>query len=348
MNIGLLTRGGIDNGSSRVRALQFVPRFEEAGHATRALRRDIRPEPLPRLAFLVRALRLARWADVLLVQKPNCSPKLTDLLLAANPALVVDVDDAVWSPPPGKSGPNAEAVSGRSAERLCYAVRRAGTAVAGSRFIARWLEQHCPEADVRVIPPSVDLERYSPAKRHRQADRPAAAVWVGSSGNLGDLDGVRAPLEALIRRGRLRLRVVCDGELRAGLPCEYVRWDLGSDVGDLLAADIGIMPLGADERSRGRCGYKALQCMALGIPVVASDVGAGHDVVDHGVTGFLASNHEEWSARLEELALSPELRARMGAAARVRVRERFSVERNHLALLEVLQAAARGARGGSR
>jgi glycosyltransferase involved in cell wall biosynthesis len=88
--------------------------------------------------------------------------------------------------------------------------------------------------------------------------------------------------------------------------------------------------------------------MALGIPVVASDVGAGHDVVDHGVTGFLASNHEEWSARLEELALSPELRARMGAAARVRVRERFSVERNHLALLEVLQAAARGAPGGSR
>src|SRR4030095_16634048 len=89
--------------------------------------------------------------------------------------------------------------------------------------------------------------------------------------------------------------------------------------------DIGIMPLHDTPWERGKCAYKLLQVMAAGKPVIASPVGANAQVVQHGVNGFLANTAEEWTEALQKLTTDPELRRRMGAAARTTVEDRYSV-----------------------
>ncbi len=77
-----------------------------------------------------------------------------------------------------------------------------------------------------------------------------------------------------------------------------------------------------------------LEAMALGKPVVATDVVGNRDVVLHGVTGFLGRSAGDLAGPLRQLVADPGLRARLGAAGRARVERHFS--------LPVLMAALQG------
>jgi len=70
-----------------------------------------------------------------------------------------------------------------------------------------------------------------------------------------------------------------------------------------------------------------LEAMALGLPVVASDLPAHRDAVVHGTTGFLVKSEVELLERCQELIDDADLRRRLGAAGRERVRNEFSRER---------------------
>jgi glycosyltransferase involved in cell wall biosynthesis len=102
------------------------------------------------------------------------------------------------------------------------------------------------------------------------------------------------------------------------------------------------MPLPDEEWVWGKCALKALQYMALGVPTVASAVGANREVIDHGVNGLLASSDADWIESVRALVRSPELRARLGREGRRTVEERFSMRRGASALAEVLRGIARG------
>ena len=89
---------------------------------------------------------------------------------------------------------------------------------------------------------------------------------------------------------------------------------------------VGIMPLPDDEVSRGKCGLKALQCMATGRPVVVSPVGMNSEIVRSGDNGFLAATTDEWVEALTKLAADKQLRARLGRNARATVERGYSAE----------------------
>ena len=86
------------------------------------------------------------------------------------------------------------------------------------------------------------------------------------------------------------------------------------------------MPLPDNEVTRGKCGLKALQCMATGRPVVISPVGVNTEIVEHGCNGFLAETSDDYVSSLLELAGSKDLRQRMGSAARETVEGRYSAK----------------------
>jgi glycosyltransferase involved in cell wall biosynthesis len=75
-------------------------------------------------------------------------------------------------------------------------------------------------------------------------------------------------------------------------------------------------------------------------------VGANSEIIEHGLNGFLVRSDDEWIAALAELRESPELRARMGAAGRKKVVERYSVQVTAPRLQKVLHEVAAGARSG--
>jgi glycosyltransferase involved in cell wall biosynthesis len=131
----------------------------------------------------------------------------------------------------------------------------------------------------------------------------------------------------------LSIKVIGDGK--------YVNRELGivvglekkSEVRDLSRIDIGIMPLPDDEWSKGKCGLKGLQYMALAIPTVMSPVGVNENIIRDGENGFLASGTGDWVEKLSRLIESVTLRKKMGEKGRQTVVNDFSVEANkHLYL----------------
>jgi glycosyltransferase involved in cell wall biosynthesis len=102
---------------------------------------------------------------------------------------------------------------------------------------------------------------------------------------------------------------------------------------------MGIMPLPDTEWERGKCGLKALQYMALGLPSVVSPVGVNREIIDHGRNGFLATTEDDWVVTLDRLLVDPELRFRVGRAARVTVEERFSATVHAPRVAQVFRSA---------
>ena len=95
-----------------------------------------------------------------------------------------------------------------------------------------------------------------------------------------------------------------------------------------MQIDIGLMPLEDDSWSEGKCGFKIIQYLALGIPAVASPVGVNKTIVEDGHNGFLCVTEADWYRRLELLLQDPQLRSRLGEAGRRKMQQQYSIEAN--------------------
>jgi glycosyltransferase involved in cell wall biosynthesis len=310
-----LSRYGTERASSRVRVFQMADHLRASGIDAHVITWGDRPTRASQVAFARDVLVWARRADVIILQKPAYPAVFVDALAAINPRIVVDFDDAVWAPPAGED-PAAYRAGGL---RLHRAIARARWVTVGSRVLADAVRRGFPSARVHVLPSPVDIAA-APARDHDIAESPVAG-WVGSAENLRDFDPVKSGIADLANEMTVRIVSSAGLDVRG---VEFTAWSIESAAREITSFDIGLMPLRDDERSRGRCGFKAIEYMSAGLPVVASDVGAAAEVVEQGVTGFVERSASGWVRRVRELCEDPDLRARMGAAGRERARSRFS------------------------
>ncbi|TCK16749.1 glycosyltransferase involved in cell wall biosynthesis [Ancylobacter aquaticus] len=178
---------------------------------------------------------------------------------------------------------------------------------------------------VEIVPTVVDTGIYCPAVR-TGGDAPCIG-WIGSPSTWTDYMAPMLPtlIETASRSGA---RLMTVGAVRAAASNPWLEqrdWSEETEVGCIQEMDIGVMPLDDSPWARGKCGYKLIQYMACGLPVVASPVGVNAEIIEHGVNGILATTHEEWDAALTTLLRDPDLRWRMGAAGRRKVEEAYSL-----------------------
>jgi len=238
--------------------------------------------------------------------------------LAPARRLIYDFDDAVMYQARAPERPHA----GRL-RRFRRTVGLADLVIAGSPILAT----HADLAGAwqsEVVPTGLDARRFAPKEDYGRPGAPHL-VWIGSRSTLKQLEPFRPTLEALGRAlPGATLRIIADAQLHVdGLRIENVPWRL-QDEGRLLAdCDIGIAPLPDTPQARGKCGFKVLQYMAAGLPVVTSPVGVNAEYVRPEETGLHAGPAEEWVAAIRRLAADPALRERMGRAGRRRVESEF-------------------------
>ena len=153
--------------------------------------------------------------------------------------------------------------------------------------------------------------------------------WVGLSDGFVYLRHIGPALQELTRLfPGLKLRVVSDKPLQLdGVAVENVPWQLEREQANLSSFTIGIMPLTDNLWSRGKCGYKILQYMAAGIPVVASAIGANRDIITNGENGFLAGTINDWVRSISTLAADPVLRRKFAIKGRELVEHKYSLDR---------------------
>jgi len=244
------------------------------------------------------------------------------LARARQPRLVYDFDDAVWVPYVSPTNRYLSYLKFPGKTRaLC---RMSSLVLVGNAYLAEWARQH--NSSVHVVPSTVTLREYRVKPQALRAGDPVIG-WTGSHSSIQYLRSLGPALARLRQRHAFRLVVVgVPTEPVSGIEVEYRPWNAATEAQDLWEFDVGIMPVPDEPWTRGKCGMKAIQYMAVGIPAVVSPVGANRTIVRHGIDGYHASSDDEWVLTLERLLVSRELRLELGAAGRASVEANYSAE----------------------
>jgi glycosyltransferase involved in cell wall biosynthesis len=278
-----------------------------------------------------RYLAFGLGAGSLVFQKrssPN-DQKLARWRRALGRLSIFDLDDA----PAGVEGRPEEEARVRAMMGVV-----SGVAI-GSVELERYAHRHARA--VCLVPSTIDTRRFAPsARRAESAATTNGAVTIGWIGNgLGyarDLTRYARILRDVIAGEGARFLLV--GAMRvpeihgafAGPGVEIIdeiEWTDDEAVRAVLDRfDVGIYPLEDTSYNRFKCGFKAVQYMAMGIPVIASPVGENRIVVEEGRTGLLPSTEAEWTAALRELVRDAARRRELGDRGRARVETSYSLE----------------------
>jgi glycosyltransferase involved in cell wall biosynthesis len=163
--------------------------------------------------------------------------------------------------------------------------------------------------------------------------------WIGQRATSSFLQPYKSIFEHFSSNGQAQFVAIGIDAVALGLPMESVGWTEDTEVASIASLDIGIMPLVDGPFERGKCGYKLIQYMACGLPVIASPVGVNCQIVEHGVNGFLAETPEQWEQALRTLLADPDLRRRMGQAGRHKVEQHYCIQVTGPKMAALLAAA---------
>ena len=318
-----LAAGAESRASTRYRLLAHRPALERAGFEVRVcypVGRRLAPRRLWRALDLLRDRVGLPAADLLFLQRKTYPPWVARGLGGRVRRVVLDMDDAIDLPAPGR-GDEPRRLR-RYRDNFEATAARADLVLCGNRELASRL----PHQRYALVLTAIDMARFVPdgdPARHGKT-----LGWVGHSDNLGYLESLAGPLRELARRHPdLRLHVVADRPPRlAGLDVRFRTWSLEREASCLHGFRVGLMPLDDTPWARGKCAFKAIQYMASGVPTVASPVGMNREVIEHGRTGFLAGRPEEWVEQLDALLVDPLLVRRIGRAGRESVEARYSLD----------------------
>jgi glycosyltransferase involved in cell wall biosynthesis len=355
MRLLVLTRYGRLGASSRMRFLQYLPSLRAAGlQATvsplfsdayvEGLQYGRRKPGEVLRAYASRTLRLLEQGnhDLLWIEK-ECLPWLPSwveqALLGRCKPFVLDYDDAVFHQYDQHRLTMVRAVLGLKHQQL---IRGAALVVAGNDYIADYARAVGAHR-VEILPTVLDMVRYTPRSAlAAPPEGPGHVGWVGQRATAAFLQPLAPVFQSLLLEGTARFTAIGIDAAALELPMDSLPWSEATEAEDIARFDIGIMPLVDAPFERGKCGYKLIQYMASGLPVVASPVGVNRQIVEHGVNGFLAETLEDWKIDLRTLCANPALRARMGAAGRRKVEQHYSLQATAPRLSRILiDAAAR-------
>jgi glycosyltransferase involved in cell wall biosynthesis len=308
--------------TNNLRQASFRLRVEAlvVGLLARGVELDVRVRPR-RILARRKLLRSAGKYDAVLLQRKMLDPVDARVLRRAAGKIFFDVDDAVMF----HNRPVGVVDRWRTKRRFIATAKNVDLVVAGNRYLAEiFRSRGCKTV---VLPTVVDPSHYV-VKKHGVTGSPGL-VWIGSKSTLPYLKlAIPAIAAAALRVPGLRLITVADQTLgNCPVPMEHIPWSVEAEAAALARGDIGIAPTPEDRWTLGKCGFKIVQYMAAGLPVIASPVGANADIVVNGVTGVLCDDVEGWTEGIVKLAEDVKLRAAMGAEGRKRVEESYSVER---------------------
>lgn len=352
MKMLLLSRYGSLGASSRLRMVQYLPYLQSAGLVVTVSPllddgyiKGLYADNIPKLsvfkAYCQRITCLLKVSsfDVIWVEKEMLPwlPSWVELgLLPSNKPLIVDYDDAVFH---RYDQHKLSVVRGLLGDKIDRVMQRANLVIAGNQYLADRAKL-AGARHIAILPTVVDITRYqvSLPVQHETT----IIGWIGSPATTHFLVDIAPALLEIVSKKQVQIIAVGANPAQlAGLPIIVVPWTEDTEVANIQRFDIGIMPLSNRLFERGKCGYKLIQYMACGKPVIASPVGVNVHIVQHGVDGFLATSSTEWLQALTQLIDDAVLRKRMGDKGRHKVEAEYSLQGSADTLVKLIQSTVR-------
>lgn len=312
--------------SSRIRILDLLPEIRKEGIFASE-------EEYPRkYSEKLDLFRKLKGFDIVYLQKKLPAPIEARLLRRCAGRLIFDFDDAIYY----RDDSAASLISRSRYLKFRYLAGNSDFLVAGNRILADYARQF--NRNVAIIPSAVET-RSIVLKDHNRPDGPVVIGWIGGGGNLRHLETISDVLARLAERYRFQLNIVSNAgmEIR-GVQTKAVPWTLAGQSEEVARFDIGVMPLPVNKWTEGKCGYKALQYMAAGVPPVVSDVGVNCEIVGDGREGLVVSGEKGFYDALATLITDKDLRRKLGNNAHRKVEQAFSVRVVGKKLADILKA----------
>ncbi len=325
----------------RFRCEQYLPALQEAGYETRwhALlsERDDRifyspGRYLAKAGMVLRSffqrlrqVRQVRHGDIAYVYREAFMLGNTFFekrLKKRGARLVFDFDDAIWLMEVSEG--NRKLAFLKRPSKTAEICRLADLVLTGNEYLAAYARRHAKK--VAVIPTTIDTAYHRPSEAAQNTER-ICIGWTGSESTVKHFETLLPVLREIRHRYGERIRFKLISNSRQSYPdlgLVSTPWTRNEEVAELQSIDIGIMPLPDDEWSRGKCGFKLLQYMAVAKPVVASPIGVNTEIVEEGVNGYLARNDEQWIEKLSALIENAEMRQQMGREGRKKIETMYS------------------------
>ena len=307
--------------SSRFRMRQYIGRLAEHGvvvteHMPFSEKTYYFPGPF-KAVNRISSLFRSRDADLVWISRGFVEGYETFERLLKRPR-ILDVDDAVW-------------LLGPFGRFTMPDIARAMDAViVGNSYLAEYFGKYCKE--VHIVPTAIDLDRYT--LRPESADeQPEKFVigWTGLASNFKYLETIEPVLSRFLREyDRAELMLISDRPWEHRLlPPDKVRftpWSVEKEASVLHLMSVGIMPLSDDKWSRGKCAFKMLQYMAVGLPVIVSPVGMNRDVLQKADIGLAAGSSDQWYEALVSLYKDRSLGVELGLEGRKVVEQFYNAD----------------------
>lgn len=252
----------------------------------------------------------------------------------ARKKVIYDFDDAIWLPNFSESN-RFFAFLKRYANSI-NTMKWAWKVSCGNQYLCDFAAR----CNARVVynPTTIDTENYHNRVKEQEGGR-FVIGWTGSHSTTRYLAQLVPVLQRLESEFEFDFVVIADRQPDIQLKSLiFRRWKKESEIDDLLTFSVGVMPLEEDPWSKGKCGFKALQYMALGIPALVSPVGVNTRIVDHEVNGFICRSEKDWEQALRKLMSDEALLKRLSTATREKIISHYSVLSNKENFLSLFRA----------
>jgi L-malate glycosyltransferase len=294
------------------------------------------------MAYIKRFMLLARVRnyDVVYIHlwgTPFGPPVFEKLLKKRSKRLIYDIDDLVYlKDTKSKAHSLVTWIKGR--KKPLYLMQHADHVITCTPYLDEFVKKY--NHHTTDISSTVDTAHRYQVVNNYTNDKPITIGWSGSLSTSKYFYLLKNVFKRLGQMHGFQLLVMGDPDISInGLNIKAIPWKEAYEIETLQQFDIGVYPLPDEEWVYGKSGLKAIQYMALGVPTVATAIGANYRVIEDKKSGFLVQTEDEWVAALSQLIDNPALRRTIGLNGRTRVETMFSIEANKDKYLTILNGS---------
>jgi len=339
ISILFLTRYDRKAASSRYRFLQYIPYLEKEGFSCvvsplfdenyvnkfvyfqKINKFEIFKYFINRIQvlFTVHKFKLVILEKELIPYAPALLERIFSILKIS---YIVDYDDAIFHQYDCHPNPIVRTILKK---KIAVVMRNARLVIAGNPYLANYAQQ-AGAKEVEVIPTVIDINKY-PEQRIIKKNNIFTIVWIGSPSTYEHVEMIMPVLTKISTDNNTKVVLIGPGDRKINETGIKIQpWSETTEIADLQAAHVGIMPLSDNPWARGKCGFKLIQYMACSLPVIASPVGVNTEIIEHGNNGYLASTNDEWIKYLNLLRQTLDQGKSMGLYGRNKVETNYCIQ----------------------
>ncbi|MEZ5010021.1 MAG: glycosyltransferase family 4 protein [Chitinophagales bacterium] len=291
-------------------------------------------------------LTIAPFYNIIFIHRESApiGPPIVEWILskAYRKKYIYDFDDAIWLQDISEVNKGFVQSLKSSPNKIAKIISYAGHVSAGNEYLSNYSKKY--NSNVTIVPTIVDTDHHKRSSNYEKLHADKLCIgWTGTHTTLKHFESIVPTLKKLYSEYKNDIYFKLIVNVKADYPdleLTSTLWNKESEISQLSELDIGIMPLPDNKWANGKCGFKAIQYMALGIPCVASDVGVNNKIIDNSINGILINSNDEFYTALSSLINDRNKRITLGIAAREKIENSYSKNAIKKIFLSILNQVA--------